>query len=351
MTMSKITRRRLVGTGAGAAAVATLGAPAILHAQTATLKITTWGGKWGDIMKGEVLPAFEKEHKCTVSVDQAFPFVPKLQASPKNDPLYDVLQANTPEQWQVVEAGYGEEKVDTKRVPNLADAYGFAQGDQLAGVAIFVSAVGFGYRTDKGLTKPTSWKDLADPKLAGARGSYVIPINSIGQAHLMMLGKVYGKGFEDLDAAYKALEQLKPIKMYDFTGGMEKALLSAEVHMGVLHDSGVYRYDGQNQPIDFAAPKEGVMVLDQCLNVTSGSPRKELAYAYIDYMLRPDVQKKLAEAVWYSPANKKVQLGPEYRKRLYDTPEKVATLLQMPWRWYNARFDQINSRVTRILRG
>ena len=27
-----------------------------------------------------------------------------------------------------------------------------------------------GYRTDKGLAKPTSWKDLADPKLAGSRG-------------------------------------------------------------------------------------------------------------------------------------------------------------------------------------
>lgn len=351
MTMSKITRRRLVGAGAGAAAVATIGAPAILHAQTATLKITTWGGKWGDIMKGEVLPAFEKEHKCTVSVDQAFPFVPKLQASPKNDPLYDVLQANTPEQWLAVEAGLLQEKVDTKQIPNLADTYAFAQGEQIAGVAIFVSAIGFGYRTDKGIAKPTSWKDLADPKLAGARGSYVIPINSIGQAHLMMLGKVYGKGFEDLDAAYKALEQLKPIKMYDFTGGMEKALLSGEVTMGVLHDSGVFRYDGQNQPVDFAAPKEGVMVLDQVLNLTPGSPRKELAYAYINYMLRPDVQKKLAEAVWYSPANKKVELAPAYKARLFDTPEKVATLLQLPWRWYNQRKDQVDSRVARILRG
>ena len=75
--------------------------------------------------------------------------------------------------------------------------------------------------------------------------------------HLMMLGKIYGKGLTDLDAAYKALEQLKPIKMYDFTGGMEKALLSAEVNIGVLHDSGIYRYDGQNQPIAFAAPSRG----------------------------------------------------------------------------------------------
>ena len=80
----------------------------------------------------------------------------------------------------------------------------------------------------------------------------------------------------DLDSiapAYKALEQLKPIKTYDFTGGMEKALLSAEVNIGVLHDSGIYRYDGQNQPIAFAAPSEGVLSLEQVWNITPGTHR------------------------------------------------------------------------------
>ena len=40
-----ISRRSVLRTGAGLAATATVGAPAILHAQTRTLKITTWGGK------------------------------------------------------------------------------------------------------------------------------------------------------------------------------------------------------------------------------------------------------------------------------------------------------------------
>ena len=126
------------------------------------------------------------------------------------------------------------------------------------------------------------------------RGSYIIPVNSLGQMHLMMLGKIYGKGLTDLDAAYKALEQLKPIKMYDFTGGMEKTLLSAEVNIGVLHDSGIYRYDGQNQPIAFAAPSEGVLSLEQVWNITPGhQDAANSPIAYINYMLSPDVQKTL----------------------------------------------------------
>src|SRR5207253_8079456 len=123
-------------------------------------------------------------------------------------------------------------------------------------------------------------------------------------------------GLTDLDAAYKALEQLKPIKMFDFTGQMEKALLSGEVTIGVLHDSGIYRYDGQNQPIEFAAPQEGVLALEQVWTITPGSKVKELGHAYIDFILRPDIQKQLAEAVWYSPSNKKVKLGAKYDAKL-----------------------------------
>lgn len=347
-----ISRRQALRTGAGLAAAATLGAPAILHAQTKTLKITTWGGKWGDIMKSTVLPAFEKEFKCTVQADQAFPFVPKLQASPRNDPIYDVLHTNSNEQWNSLTEGLVMPKITVKEVPNVADVYPYAVSDKIVGVTIFTSAIGLGFRTDKGLTKPTSWKDFADPKLAGQRGGYLIPVNSLGQAHLMMLGKIYGKGFTDLDAAYKALEVLKPIKLVDFTGQMEKMLLSAEVSMGIIHDSGVYRYEGANaQPVDFASPTEGVLALEQVLNVTPGSKVKELAFAYIDYMLRPDVQKLLGEAVWYSPANRKVKLDAKHDEKLLTTEAKVATLIQLDWKWYNAQKEDIDARVTKILRG
>ena len=346
----KFSRRRFIQ-AAGGAVAATIGAPAILHAQTATLKTTAWGGKWGEVMKTQIIPAFEKEFKCKVETDSAFPYYPKLQATPKSAPLYDVLHSNTSEQWQAVTEGLVEPKIDVKKVPNIADVYPYAVSDKMVGVSMFTSAIGFGYRTDKGVTPPKSWKDLADPKYAGQRGGYIIPVNSLGQMHLMMLGKIYGKGLTDLDAAYKALEQLKPIKMFDFTGQMEKALLSAEVVIGVLHDSGIFRYDGQNQPIEFAAPQEGVLALEQVLAITPGSKVKELAFAWVDFMLRPDVQKPLAEAVWYSPSNKKVKLDPRYDAKLYNTEAKVAQLIQVDWKWYNERKDDIDARVTRILRG
>ncbi len=103
-----ISRRTVLAYRCRPRRAATLGAPSILHAQTKTLKITTWGGKWGEIMKATVLPAFEKEFKCTVSADQAFRSCPKLQASSKNDPIYDVLHTNSNEQWNAVHRGAGD---------------------------------------------------------------------------------------------------------------------------------------------------------------------------------------------------------------------------------------------------
>src|SRR2546421_6726457 len=185
MRKSLPSRRQVLLTGAVTGAM--IAAPAVLRAQAATLRITTWGGKWGDIMKGKVLPAFEKEFKCSVQADQAFPFLPKLQASPKTDPIYDVLHANSNEQWQAADLGIVGRKITAKEVPNVADVYPYAVSDKIVGVSIFTSAIGLGFRTDKGLTPPTSWKDLADPKLAGVRGGYIIPVNSLGQCHLMML--------------------------------------------------------------------------------------------------------------------------------------------------------------------
>lgn len=344
-----LTRRQLLAAGA-ALGLGTIAAPAVGRAEEPVLNITGWGGKWGDVMSAEIGPAFEKEFKCKLRTDTALPFLPKLQASSRSAPIYDVLHTNSNEQWAAVDMGLVEPKIDAKLVPNMADLYPYAVSDKIAGVCIFTSAIGLGTRTDKGYGPITSWKELWDAKYNGVRGGYVIPVNSLGQAFVMMCGTLFGNGQTDLDAAYTALEKLKPIKLVDFTGAMEKMFLSGEVGLGVIHDSGIYRYDGQNQPIDFITPSEGVLSLEQVLTITPGSKMKELAHAYVNYMLRPEVQKRLAETVWYSPANKQVKLDAKYDAKLLTTPDKVSKLIQVDWNWYNAQKDAIDSRVSRIFR-
>src|SRR6185369_17734422 len=195
MTLSPkaLHRRRFLALGASLG-ISALAAPRVARADESVLNITGWGGKWGDIMRSEVDPALEKELKCILKIDSAFPYLPKLQASSRSAPIYDVLHTNSNEQWAAAEMGLVEPKIDPRLVPNLADVYPYAVSDKIVGVSIFTSAIGLGMRTDKGYAGITSWKELWDAKYNGVRGGYVIPVNSLGQAFLMMCGTLFGKG-------------------------------------------------------------------------------------------------------------------------------------------------------------
>jgi putative spermidine/putrescine transport system substrate-binding protein len=344
-----LSRRRFLASTAATGVVA-LATPHIANAQAKQLNITGWGGKWGEVFEATVGPAFEREFDCTIVRDTSFPFTPKLQASSRSNPIYDVMHANMNAQVAAANMGLVEPKPDASQIPNLADLYPYAVSDIGVGVTMFTSAIGMGYRRDLVEASPTSWEDIFSASYEGSRGAYVIPINSLGMSFFMMMGQVFGEGLKDTDAAFAAMERLKPVKLVDFTGSMEQMLLSGEVRLGVIHDSGILRHFDQDTELAFASPREGVMALEQVLTVTPGSDKKDLANAFINFMLEPANQKLLAEAVWYSPANTKVTLDERFNERLLTTPEKVATLVQMDWAWYNANKDMIDSRVNRIFR-
>lgn len=320
-----------------------------------TLRITGWGGGWETLMHESVYPPFEEEFNVKIETDTAFPFPPKLLSSPKDDPIYDVLHSNTNEVQKAYDSGYLVDRGEytTTTVPNIADLYDYAHSDRLPGIAAFTSAVGLGYRTDAGLTALTSWKDLWNPDLGGDKASYVIT-NSLGAMLLMMAGDIYGSGYQDLDAAFEAMEKLKPIKLQDFTGTMENVLLSGEANVGVIHDSGIYRHilnDDPVPPVDWVAPAEGTPALEQVFSVTAGSKKQDLAYAYINHMLSADVQKIVGEGVIYGLANSTVKLSEKYEGKVVDTPEKAAQLIQFDWKWYNENEDEIVLRFNRAMRG
>lgn len=344
---TRITRRRfLAGTAAAAGLMA---APAVLRAQAPVLKIAGWGGDWDTMFKARIVPQFEAEFGCTVEIDTGWPFMPKLLSSSPNDPVYDVLLANPHDHWKSLEAGYAEAEMPVSAVPNMADIYAFAKREELVGVTFLNSAVGLGYRKDLVVAPPTAWEDLFLDAYAGKRGSYVMQ-NTLGAGFFLMLGRMYGDGFHDMDAMLAAVERLKPMKLVDFTGAMEQMMLSGEVVIGVIHDADILKYvDDPEAPLAFAWPAEGSVALEQTYSVSAGSSVKELAYAWVNHVLSPEVQKLLTEELWLSPVNTTTDLAPVYAENLFIGDEKVAQLVTPDWQWYNQNFDRLNNAYMRIL--
>ena len=342
-----ITRRAALALSAAAGAATFIGSPSVLRAGPAMLKITGFGGPWQEIMTKELIPAFEKDHDCRVQFDFAYgSWVAKLQSSPRSDPVYDVFHANGNEQWVAATRGLVEPTLDAKKIPNLADVYDYARSSEVVGVDGFIMGIGLAYRKDKSPVAPVSWKDYWDPRYADARGGYTIPTHAFGQQIVMLAGLLYGSGLKDLDAAYKALERLKPIKLTNYGTAMMKMLLAGEISICPVNDGNGYRYDDPN--VGFVVPSEGALINEQAYSLTSGTKQRDLANAYINFILSPLVQKKIAEGLWNGPANRKVKLDPKYEGKLVTNEQQVDRLIKVDWKWYNAEKPKIDAQINRI---
>lgn len=299
------------------------------QAQQTTLVVTGYGGRWSEVMKKALVEPFEKKHNVKVEVVTGITteWVAKLLAAGPDNPPYDVVFGNEPAFPIPRERGFFEKRNETL-APNIKNLYPKALiGD--TSLAMFWGRIGLAYRTDMGLKKPTSWKDFWDEAYVGKRATYVIG-NTLGINFLFIVSKIFGKDYFDIDAGVAAIKRSQP-KLVDFTGTVEKQLEQKEVVIAVLHDASTYDMQKRGIPVDWAAPSEGLPILDQIVQVTKGSKHKELAWKFIDAYLSPEVQLAFATELFWSPTNKTVKVPADVAKKTIGGPADVDKLVLFDW--------------------
>jgi spermidine/putrescine transport system substrate-binding protein len=84
----------------------------------------------------------------------------------------------------------------------------------------------------------------------------------------------------------------------------------------------------ENPALDFTVPQEGGVLWAQTLAMFAQSQKKELALKFVQYIMSPEGQTRLATAscFWGMPANKKAALSDEQKKVLHfdKQPEYLA---------------------------
>ena len=299
------------------------------HAQQTTLVVTGYGGRWSEVMKKVLVEPFEKKHNVKVDIVTGITteWVAKMLAAGPDNPPYDVVFGNEPAFPIPRERGFFDKRNEAL-APNIKNLYPKALiGD--TSLAMFWGRIGLAYRTDMGLKKPTSWKDFWDEAYAGRRATYVIG-NTLGINFLFMVSKIFGKDYFDVDAGIAAIKRAQP-KLVDFTGTVEKQLEQKEVVMAVLHDASTYDLQKRGIPVDWAAPSEGLPILDQIVQVTKGSKNKELAWKFIDAYISPEVQLAFATELFWSPTNKTVKIPADVAKKIISGPADVEKLVLFDW--------------------
>ncbi len=163
-------------------------------------------------------------------------------------------------------------------------------------------------------------KTLLDDKYRGKIAIYDYYLPVIGMAALSLGKKTADLTETDLPAIKDVLLKLKAnTKLVAEVVGSQTAIATGEVD--VLVGGGEWVTAGlakENPALDFSIPKEGGILWSQALAMFADSKRKAHALKFIQYVMSPEGQARLATSscYWGMPASKKAALSDDDKKIL-----------------------------------
>lgn len=182
------------------------------------------------------------------------------------------------------------------------------QGDAVYGVPYFWGTVGIAYRADL-VSKPiTRWMDLFDPP-SELRGHIVMIKNTrdlVGMALRASGHSVNSTDPQALAAARELLLRQKPhVKAYSYLSlTKESALVTGEVRAAQMYSGDALMLQEHHPDIRFVVPEEGTNLWVDYWTVASQSTHKAAAYAFIDFINRPEQAARIAAYVHYATPNR-----------------------------------------------
>ncbi len=324
----------LFGCAAPAAAGESTAAPRSTAAETAsataaptadsslsgtTLNLFTWEGMFPQ----EVLDGFTAETGIAINYsnfDYDETMLAKLEAAKGGD--YDLVIADD----YIIEAAIAEglaQKLDTAKIANYGNINPLFQGQFYDKTNEYTVPYGAGVQTivyDPAQVKIaiTGYSDLFDPSLAGSIG-VIGNYRVIDGLALKVLGKSYNT--EDLDvikAAGEKLKQLAPNIRLIKDDSLQDDLVSGEISAAVMYTSQVTAAKLAKPDLKVVFPEEGIGFGIMANFIPAKAPNAAAAYAFIDYILRPEISAKCFEWLGYYSTNKAADalIDPAYQEFL-----------------------------------
>jgi spermidine/putrescine-binding protein len=281
--------------------------------KTETLSLLVWEG-YAD---PSFLKAFEDSHHCKVVASymgSSDELVAKLRGGSAGS--YDVISPSSDVATSIVKAGLAA-PLDLSKIPaypqlstRLRESPLVKANGQTYGVPFVWGPNPLLYDTSAFPKAPESWSDLWNPKLKG-KISLWDELSSVYMA-AQVLGydkpdpnQLYNLSDEQLEAVEKKLIELKPnIRTFWATGGALTNLFQQhEIIAAMGWPLMTVDLRKVNYPIGETIPKENTTGWIDHLMITAASSHKELAQAFLEYMVEPQTQKLITSVTHYTPAN------------------------------------------------
>jgi spermidine/putrescine-binding protein len=278
-----------------------------------TLSLLVWEG-YAD---PSFVHAFEEAHHCKVVaayMGSSDELVAKLRGGSAAN--YDVISPSSDVATSIVRAGLAA-PLDLARIPayaqlspRLRDSTLVKANGQTYGVPFVWGPNPLLYDTTAFAQPPDSWSVLWDAKYKG-KLSLWDELSSVYMA-AQVLGydqpdpnQLYNLNDQQLEAVKKKLIELKPnIRKYWSTGGeLTNLFQNHEIIAAMGWPLMTNQLRKLNYPIGETIPKENTTGWIDHLMITAASTHKDLAQAFLEYMVEAGTQKLVTDVTHYTPAN------------------------------------------------
>ncbi|WP_417815967.1 ABC transporter substrate-binding protein [Thalassospira alkalitolerans] len=320
------------------------------QAEEKVLTVGGYGGSFETLMKELIIPEFEAKHDVKIQfvAGNSTENLARLQAQKGNQEL-DVVILDDGPMYQADALGFC---APMKASPIMDDVYDIAKlGPNSVGFG-FV-ATGFTYNTkyfeDKGWAPPSSWMDLADEKYSQILS--IPPIsNTYGLHALVMMARLNGGSEKDIDPGFDVMaDQVAPnILVFEPSSGkMSELFQSGEIALSIWGSGRTKSLADTGFSAKFAYPKEGAvaLMLGACPVIQSNVPDE--AAEFINYLLDPEIQVRLADAMGSGPVNRNAVLSDELAEALPYGPEQIEKLVAVDWDVINPAREEWTKRWSR----
>lgn len=151
---------------------------------------------------------------------------------------------------------------------------------------------------------PSRWADLWKPEYKGR----LLLQDDLREVFGMAL-KAKGHSINATDPrhiqeAYEYLRKLTPSVRAFNSDSPKVPFLNEEVDAGMIWNGEAYVAMGELENLSFVWPEEGGILWMDCMAIPVGAENVDEAHAFIDFILRPEIARKMVEEWGYATPNK-----------------------------------------------
>lgn len=108
---------------------------------------------------------------------------------------------------------------------------------------------------------------------------------------------------EHIRLAYLKLKQLMPnVRLFN-NDGVKSLFIDEDLSVGMAWNGDIYQAAQENPAVQFIYPKEGFVISIDSMAIPIGASHVNNAYIFINFILRPDIAKKMSLSTGYPTPN------------------------------------------------